>query len=237
MLTRRRPALLTIRASQAVGAVPQHGGVDRQRRAGRKPGDALLAADPSRLQEIWDRYAITDVQVLGSVARGADEPGSDLDLLFRGPETFSLFTMIDLADDLEALLGVPVDLVSNHPDNQGRTMEAIRAAAIPLAEILARLHDMAVADRTEPEAEQAESPGLDPISTQDIDDAIERLGLADEFAANAEAWSEWGPQVGIVTRFRHDPETGDIENLLAFIEQQIAQGRIVDVKTFPRQDR
>ena len=40
-----------------------------------------------------------------------------------------------------------------------------------------------------------------------------------------------------MTRFRHDPETGDIENLLAFIEQQIAQGRIVDVKTFPRQDR
>lgn len=208
--------------------------MDRQRRAGRKPGDALLATDPDGLQEIWDRYAITDVRVFGSVARGDDEPGSDLDLLFRGPDNFSLFTMVDLNDDLEALLGVPVDLVSNHPANQGRTMQAIRAAAIPLAEVLARLRARAAVDRTLPPAEK--SPDLDLIATQDLDDPLDGLRLADEFAANAESWSEWDPEVGVVTRFRHDPETGDIENLLAFIEQQIAQGRIVDVKTFPRQD-
>ena len=80
-----------------------------------RPSDALRTCDRAALQVIFDRYGITDVQVFGSVARGADQPGSDLDLLFFGPDNFSAFTMIDLADDLEALLGVPVDLVSNHP--------------------------------------------------------------------------------------------------------------------------
>ena len=114
-----------------------------------RPSDALRTCDRAALQVIFDRYGITDVQVFGSVARGADQPGSDLDLLFFGPDNFSAFTMIDLADDLEALLGVPVDLVSNHPANRGISKYSIRATAIPLSRVI-----------TPPTGEPAHSPAV-----------------------------------------------------------------------------
>lgn len=79
---------------------------------------------------------MTELHVFGSVVRGTDQPGSDLDLLFSRPGTFSGFTTMEVIGDLEALLGVPVDLVSNDPDNTGATMERIRASAIPLAQFL-----------------------------------------------------------------------------------------------------
>ena len=97
----------------------------------RQPSDALREVDRDALQAVFDRHQITDVLVSGPTAFGADEPGNDLDLLFSGPETFSLFTLVDLTDDLETLLGVPVNLVSNHPVNRGWLMDHYRAAAPP----------------------------------------------------------------------------------------------------------
>lgn len=97
-----------------------------------RPSDALRTCDRSALHAIFDRYGITDVQVFGSAAKGTDHPGSDLDLLFLAPDNFSGFTMVDLAEDLQVVLGVQVDLVSNQHDNRGGTMDRIRASAVPL---------------------------------------------------------------------------------------------------------
>lgn len=132
-----------------------------------RPSDALKSSDQAALQSTFNRYGITNVQIFGSVAKGTDQPGSDLDLLITTPERFSLFTMIDLADDLEALLGVPVDLVTNDPRNHSDTMDAIRAAAIPLVEVLGHLHDSVNADAVAPSEATVDADGT--IDTEAID--------------------------------------------------------------------
>lgn len=52
------------------------------------------------------------VRLFGSVARGEDRPGSDVDLLVDFDAESSLFDVIRLTRELEELLGLPVDVVS-----------------------------------------------------------------------------------------------------------------------------
>ena len=68
-----------------------------------------------------NRVAITEmvrahrgrsVALFGSAARGDDLPGSDIDLLVEFEPGSSLFDLLHLQDDLEALLGCQVDVVS-----------------------------------------------------------------------------------------------------------------------------
>jgi predicted nucleotidyltransferase len=49
--------------------------------------------------------------VFGSIARGADGPSNDIDLLVDFPQGTSLLTAIGLELALRDVLGVPVDLV------------------------------------------------------------------------------------------------------------------------------
>ena len=52
-----------------------------------------------------------NLRVFGSVARGQDRPGSDVDLLADLPPELSLFGLARVQDELEAILGTRVDLV------------------------------------------------------------------------------------------------------------------------------
>lgn len=52
-----------------------------------------------------------NLRVFGSVARGSDQPHSDIDLLVDLPEDTSLLGLIGLERELVAILGEPVDLV------------------------------------------------------------------------------------------------------------------------------
>ena len=52
------------------------------------------------------------VRVFGSVARGDAGPSSDVDLLVDFEAEASLLDQVGLTQDLEALLGMPVDMVS-----------------------------------------------------------------------------------------------------------------------------
>lgn len=52
------------------------------------------------------------IAVFGSVARGEAEPGSDVDFLVDFEPGSTLLDLIHLQDDLETLLGRPVDVVS-----------------------------------------------------------------------------------------------------------------------------
>jgi uncharacterized protein len=66
---------------------------------------------PEHREEVLDAAASrggTDVRVFGSVARGEDRPGSDLDLLVDFPPETSLLTVIGLELELRELLGVAV---------------------------------------------------------------------------------------------------------------------------------
>lgn len=70
--------------------------------------ERLRAALPS----LRERYAIDSLSLFGSVARGDDGPDSDVDLTVSFRETPDLWAFIDLKDDLAAIVGRRVDLVS-----------------------------------------------------------------------------------------------------------------------------
>lgn len=67
--------------------------------------------DP-RIAALCQRYGIAELSVFGSVARGDDGPGSDVDLLYVLLPTSTMgWEIVQLRDELEAILGRPVDLV------------------------------------------------------------------------------------------------------------------------------
>lgn len=77
------------------------------------PTGRLVAAHRSELREVLRRHGVTNARLFGSVARGEDHDGSDVDLLVDfGPDT-GLLTIAGIQQELEDILGVEVDLVPN----------------------------------------------------------------------------------------------------------------------------
>ena len=72
----------------------------------------LVEAKRSEIREIVRRHRGRTVALFGSVARGDETPTSDIDLLVEFEPGSSLFDLVHMAAELEALLGVPVDVVS-----------------------------------------------------------------------------------------------------------------------------
>jgi predicted nucleotidyltransferase len=56
-------------------------------------------------------YGVTNLRVFGSVARGQDQPDSDVDLLADFPPGMGLFGLGRVQAELEAILNAQVDLV------------------------------------------------------------------------------------------------------------------------------
>lgn len=99
--------------------------------AAAKPRPSLaLATHKTEVTDILRLHKAVDVRVFGSVARGDDVPGSDVDLLVRFSPKASLFDQVQLAQDLQDLLGVRVDVVSEAGLRDGH--DEIRAQARPL---------------------------------------------------------------------------------------------------------
>ena len=71
-----------------------------------------LRAQAGEIRLIAGRHKATAIAVFGSVARGEDGPDSDIDFLVDFNADSSLFDVCYLQDELEALLGVSVDVVS-----------------------------------------------------------------------------------------------------------------------------
>jgi uncharacterized protein len=71
----------------------------------------LLAANRDALRRVLDRHGIREASVFGSVARGEDRPGSDIDLAVEIPEDMGLIALAKVERELAALLGVEVELV------------------------------------------------------------------------------------------------------------------------------
>lgn len=68
---------------------------------------ATLSAHRARLSA---RYHMAELGVFGSYVRGEQDAQSDIDILVAFTVTPSLFTLVALEDELQALLGRPVDL-------------------------------------------------------------------------------------------------------------------------------
>lgn len=76
-----------------------------------KPSDAL-AAHRNAIRSIVHRCRAANPRVFGSVLRGDDHDGSDLDLLVDALPGTTLFDLGALQVELQKLLGVPVDLLT-----------------------------------------------------------------------------------------------------------------------------
>jgi predicted nucleotidyltransferase len=93
----RRPSVAMVARLAAVSA-PRPSTVLRRHRA--------------EIIELVREHKADDVRVFGSVARGDDVSGSDLDILVRFAPDADLFDLADLTIALADLTGVHVDVVS-----------------------------------------------------------------------------------------------------------------------------
>jgi len=95
-----------------------------------RPSEAL-AAQREKILGIAAAGGASNVRVFGSVLKGLDREGSDLDLLVDLPTGTSLLRVIGLQHDIEDALGIKVDLCTErelHP----ALKERILAEARPL---------------------------------------------------------------------------------------------------------
>ncbi|MGH3444308.1 MAG: nucleotidyltransferase family protein, partial [Nocardioidaceae bacterium] len=94
------------------------------------PSDALTPDMRREIRKVLRRFGAADVRVFGSVARGTDGPGSDLDIMATFPKTFSLLGLMEVEEQLEALLGVRVDVVFDNPRRSAAMRTAKREAVV-----------------------------------------------------------------------------------------------------------
>jgi predicted nucleotidyltransferase len=83
------------------------------------------------IERITTTYGLTNVRVFGSVARGDETPGSDLDLLVDVGPGVSLLTLARCQQQLRSLLGTSDDLVPAG-DLKPRVAESVAADVVPL---------------------------------------------------------------------------------------------------------
>lgn len=94
-----------------------------------KPSEAL-ATYRDRLLAIAAGHGASNLRVFGSVAKGVDREGSDIDLLVDVREGTSLFDLVGLQQDFEDALGMKVDLLTEpelHPMLKDRILAEARA--------------------------------------------------------------------------------------------------------------
>lgn len=83
-----------------------------------KPSEAL-AANRDAIRRVVESHHARNARVFGSVLRGQDTDGSDLDLLIDPTPDTTLFDIGALRYELGQLLDVPVDVLTPNalPDN------------------------------------------------------------------------------------------------------------------------
>ncbi len=74
--------------------------------------EELLKTRREEILQISAKYGARNVRIFGSVARGEARPDSDIDFLVEMEPGRSLFDLGGLLVDLQQLLGVQVDVVT-----------------------------------------------------------------------------------------------------------------------------
>jgi uncharacterized protein len=72
----------------------------------------VLDLKRSAVRETISRFRVANPRVFGSVLRGTDQDGGDLDLIVDALPGATLFDLGGLQDELESLLGIHVDLLT-----------------------------------------------------------------------------------------------------------------------------
>jgi uncharacterized protein len=97
----------------------------------RGPSMAQLARMRGEILAAAARHGATNVRVFGSVARGEAGTGSDVDFLVDFEPGRSLLDLAGLLVDLEDLLGITVDVVTE-PGLKARIRQRVLAEAVPV---------------------------------------------------------------------------------------------------------
>jgi len=109
---------------------PSQSMLKRLLHAARPRPSAALEANRAAIRDVAARHHAYDIRVFGSVARHTDSSDSDLDLLVTFDENATLLDHAKLIDDLQDLLGLPVDVVSSASLRERD--KAICAEAVPV---------------------------------------------------------------------------------------------------------
>ncbi len=87
--------------------------VERLRAAARPLPHEALEVHRRELASLAGRFGLSNPRVFGSVIRGTDRPGSDLDILVTRSPGVGLLTVAAFAAEASDLLGVEVDVVTD----------------------------------------------------------------------------------------------------------------------------
>lgn len=91
----------------------------------------ILSKYRAEILALAKRHGAKNVRVFGSLARGEGSEGSDLDLLVTLSEGRSLLDLIGLKQDLEDLVHLPVDVVTEQALSP-YLREHVLSEAVPL---------------------------------------------------------------------------------------------------------
>lgn len=91
----------------------------------------LIATHREEVLRLAAQHGARNIRLFGSVARGQAGPGSDLDLLVDMEEGRSLLDLVGFWQDLEALLGCQVDVITDGGVSP-YLRDRIYAEAVPL---------------------------------------------------------------------------------------------------------
>lgn len=92
----------------------------------------LVRSHADRIRQIVQRHHADNPRVFGSTARGEDEPDSDIDILVDMKGRMSIFSLLDIQDELEALLGTDVDVVVDSATIPAESRARISREAVAL---------------------------------------------------------------------------------------------------------
>lgn len=91
---------------------------------------SALAKHRRDLRHLLAGHGCHNPRIFGSVARGDDGPDSDLDILCRTDDGFSLLDLVEASEAAEALLGCRVDIIDDR--GSGDVLASAQREAIPL---------------------------------------------------------------------------------------------------------
>lgn len=115
----------TISAYESGRLTPSRATLERIEEATRVRPSVLLARLRDEIVAVAASHRASEVRVFGSVANRTDTTGSDLDLLVHFSDEASLYDQIALTQELQELLGIRVDVVSDGAVGVKRIHDAV----------------------------------------------------------------------------------------------------------------
>ena len=92
----------------------------------------LVRSHADSIRDIVRRHHADNPRVFGSTARGEDASGSDIDILVDMKPRMSIFNLLDIQEELEALLGTEVDVVVDSATIPAESRARISREAVAL---------------------------------------------------------------------------------------------------------